>query len=722
MSSDNKLTSLVQQAASSIMMADASDLSEIENLDKLLDDINECVQQISQLPEGLKVRAGSAATSAGELMTKIFLKETEDAESSLKGVSETITALQDMVEQIDIETDPAKIKVKFPSSDDQAIPEPEAVQPEAESSEPQAQAQESKVEPTVIDEDDVELVSDFINESGEHIESAEAGLLEVENNPEDSNAINLVFRGFHTIKGMAGFLNLTEIGSLAHAAENLLDLSRKGQLSLVGPNMDVVFESVDMLKNMISSLQAAIDTDKVVPSVASLPQLLDRLKACSQGNSQEAAATPAEIPAATESIEKAPAEKPAPAVVGEEPKPQPAAQDTAKAKPAAVTDEKIKVSTSRLDNLVNMVGELVIAQSMVTQAAEASLAPEHQLCQNVVQQGKMVRELQELSMMMRMVPIQGVFQKMARLVRDLCQKSGKKVDFVTEGEETELDRIVVDQIADPLVHMIRNSIDHGIESAEDRVAAGKDIKGRVKLRAHHQGGNVVIEIEDDGKGLNKEKILQKAISNGVVSANQELSDSEIFKLIFHAGLSTAAKVTEVSGRGVGMDVVKKNIESLRGKIEIDSTLGKGTIFTIRLPLTMAIIDGQIVRVGQENYIVPIVSIDSCLRPEEKQISTITGKAEMVMVHRQLVPMVRMYDLFGVSSDSQNPEESSIVVVEEDGKKGCLMVDELLGQQQVVIKSLGGIGAIKGISGGAIMGNGKISLIVDVPGLLESAWQ
>jgi len=497
MSSDNKLTSLVQQAASSIMMADASDLSEIENLSALLEDISECVQQFSQLPDDLKARAGSAATSAGELMTKIFSKETEDAESSLKNVSETITALQDMVEQIDIETDPANIKVKFPSPDNQAKPEaeqPKEVQPEVESSDLQKQAQKSKVEPTIIDEDDVELVSDFINESGEHIESAEAGLLEVENNPEDSDAINMVFRGFHTIKGMAGFLNLTEIGSLAHAAENLLDLSRKGQLSLVGPNMDVVFESVDMLKTMITSLQEAVDGDKVVPSVPSLPQILGRLKACLQGNPQDAppAAPPAETPAAVESAEKAPTEYPA--VAPETPKLQQDVQEAAKAKPAVTADEKIKVSTSRLDNLVNMVGELVIAQSMVTQAAEASLAPEHQLCQNVVQQGKMVRELQELSMMMRMVPMQGVFQKMARLVRYLCQKSGKRVDFITEGEETELDRIVVDQIADPLVHMIRNSIDHGIESAEDRAAAGKDEKGRVKLRAHHQGGNIVIAI------------------------------------------------------------------------------------------------------------------------------------------------------------------------------------------------------------------------------------
>jgi two-component system, chemotaxis family, sensor kinase CheA len=700
---NNKLTNLVQQAATSIMMAEASDLSDVENLDRLLDEISECVQQVSHLPEDLKAQAGSATASAGKLMARIFSKETKNTEASLRSVSETIMALQDMLERVNTGADPKKIKVRFPSTIDNPKPLP--------------QAQDGEVEPTMIEEDNVDLFVNFIKESGEHIELLETGLLEVENNPEDIDAINLVLRGFHTIKGMTGFLDLVEIGYLTDAIENLLDLCRKGNLNLVGTNMDVVFESVDMLKTMISNLQTAINGDKVVPSVTSLSQLLGRIKICSQGNPKEIAAP---VPAsAEENIAKTPVEKSN--VVTEEAKQQQNSQDAAKAKHSAA-DEKIKVSTSRLDNLVNMVGELVISQAMVTQAVEASLAPEHQLCQNVVQQGKRIRELQELSMMMRMVPIQGVFQKMARLVRDLCRSSGKKVDFITEGEETELDRIVVDQIADPLVHMIRNSIDHGIESDEDRMSAGKSTNGRVKLRACHQGGNVVIEIEDDGKGLDKEKILKKAIDNGVISSGQELSDQEIFKLIFHAGLSTAAKVTEVSGRGVGMDVVKKNIDSLRGKIEIDSTPGKGTIFTIRLPLTMAIIDGQVVRVGQENYIIPIVSIDHCLKPKDKQISTVAGKAEMVMVQRQLIPMVRMCELFGIQDDRRDPQECSIVVVEGDGKKGCLMVDELLGQQQVVIKSLGGIGTVKGVSGGAIMGNGRVSLIIDVPGLLDIAWQ
>ncbi len=671
---------------------------------------------------------------------------------------------------------------------------------------------------------------DFITEAAEHIESVEAGLLEVENSPGDSEAINLIFRGFHTIKGMAGFLNLTEIGSLAHAAENLLDMGRKGELELTGNNMNVVFDSVDQLKSMMESLQDAVNGSLTVSSNPELPELIARLKACTQGEEVAQGAESSSTEGAGEAtstenkVEKAAEAEPQTSQVAEqaeqdgekaveesagesepvdsscesaeavedkdeaeqkpgevsetavkksaeqEPKAAVEQQEQAESrestasdaggvksdsgpvkkeeksdeagsgkeqsegggaakgasltKKAATSDEKIKVSTQRLDELVNMVGELVIAQSMVIQGVSNNnaLSQEHDLFGKINHQGKIVRELQELSMMMRMVPIQGVFQKMARLVRDLSQKSGKKVNFITEGEETELDRIVVDQIADPLVHMIRNSVDHGIEANEDRKQSGKEPIGTVKLRAFHQAGNIVIEIIDDGKGLDKEKILSKAISNGIVSESDNLSDQDVYKLIFSAGLSTAAKVTDISGRGVGMDVVKKNIESLRGKIDIVSEKGKGTTFTIRLPLTMAIIDGQVVRIGSQRYIIPITSIECCISPEEKDINTVAGRGEMAMVHGSLIPMVRLYSLFGVKPDTEVPHEASLVVVEEDGKRGSLMVDELLGQHQVVIKSLGGgLSNVAGISGGAIMGDGKVSLIIDVPSLLETAW-
>ncbi|MBW8002029.1 MAG: chemotaxis protein CheA [Planctomycetes bacterium] len=389
---------------------------------------------------------------------------------------------------------------------------------------------------------------------------------------------------------------------------------------------------------------------------------------------------------------------------------------------ATTIDEKIKVSTERLDNLINMAGELVIAQLMVAEEISTKLASDHSIKGKINHQGKIVRELQELSMSMRMVPIQGVFQKMARLVRDLSRKADKAVNFVTVGEETELDRSIVDKIADPLVHMIRNSVDHGMETAEERAKTDKDPIGKIELKAYHQAGHIIIEVKDDGRGLNKESILKKAITNGLVDEKQELSDDEICKLIFHAGLSTAKTITTVSGRGVGMDVVKKNIESLKGKVEITSETGKGTTFIIRMPLTLAIIDGQIVTIGPERYIIPINSIIESFRPTAEQLSSVQNKGEMVIVRGQLIPLVRLYKLFNTTPNTQDPTQALLVIVEEDNKKCCFLVDELLGQQQIVIKNLGeGMGTVPGISGGAIMGDGKISLICDVPGLMDLAW-
>ena len=768
MSDSEKLKDLIQHAASSITMANVEDLSDIEGLQSVFDDIASCIEEISDLSETVKDETASATSTASHLVKSLLAEQTDDADVSLKAVSDTVIALQSLTDQIERGTEPSEISVEFPtSSDAEDTTEPttdESADPQSAGTESEDAAdQEEEIAEFMIEDDDIELVADFITEAAEHIEAAEAGLLEIESNPEDSEAINLIFRAFHTIKGMAGFLNLADLGSLAHVSENLLDLSRKGELKLVGASMNVVFESLDLLKAMIAELKAAIEDTKIVPPTPALPALLEKLKACADGTlvtnetgpevKEQPATQPedtaaeatteesadalvaeetlpdVETPAAESTVDESPAPQqeaaPSPATPEKAPAPKPAvAKQSGGTKPKqAVTEEKIKVSTSRLDSLVNMVGELVIAQSMVSQDAEATLKADHDLNRNIGHQGKIVRELQELSMMMRMVPIQGVFQKMARLVRDLCQKSGKKVIFSTEGEETELDRIVVDQISDPLVHMIRNSIDHGIESEEDRVKAGKDPKGNVRLRAFHQAGNIVIEIIDDGKGLNRDKILKKAIDNGIVQPGQDISDQDIYKLIFHAGLSTAEKVTEVSGRGVGMDVVRKNIESLRGKVDIDSEEGRGSIFTIRLPLTMAIIEGQVVRIGGDRYVIPIISIVKSFRPTAEQIKTVGGKVEIAAIHGDLLPMVRLYKLLDVEPSSKDPTEASLVVVEEDGVKGCLMVDELLGQQQVVIKSLGeGVGMVKGISGAAIMGDGRVRLIFDIPGLLKLAWE
>jgi two-component system chemotaxis sensor kinase CheA len=690
MRNSGKLTELVEQASLAVNMVSPADLSEVEKLQAILDQIQQAIGQISDGPAQLLEQAKGTSGDAATQIEKILHKEVEDANKSIEVVSEAVLALQDLIEQItgdDTETE---------SEDVEAAPAPEAEEQAGTSG--------------VVMEEDVPLVLDFIAESGEHIESAEAALLELESKPDDDEVLNQIFRAFHTIKGMAGFLNLTDIGSLAHSAENLLDLARKGQLVLTGANMDLAFESIDMLKKMIAALKESIETGKPAPKQKQLTALIEKLKTSVGAQGQASTIETTQAQRKDKELERqmgGPSE--------------PKVEYAGGRARTQVNDEKIKVSTARLDNLINMAGELVIAQLMVAEEVKTNLASDHELSHKVVHQGKIIRELQELSMSMRMVPIQGVFQKMARLVRDLSQKADKTITFATLGEETELDRSIVDKIADPLVHMVRNSVDHGIEAPDDRRKVGKNTTGKIELRAFHQAGNIVIEIEDDGKGLNKDRILKKAIENGIVDAGQELSDEEIFRLIFHAGLSTAKKVTSVSGRGVGMDVVRKNIEALHGKVDITSAIGKGTIFTIRLPLTLAIIDGQVIAIGSERFIVPINSIVKTLRPTAGQLSTVHNRGEMVMVRGELLPLVRLYELLGAVPTSEDPTESLLVITEEDNRRACLLVDELLGQQQVVIKSLGeGLGKVIGLSGGAIMGDGRISLILDVPGLMELA--
>lgn len=696
MRNSDELTGLIEQASLAINTLSPADISEVENLQKILDQIGRSIAGISEGPAELLEQARGATSNSVEVLQEILQQEAEDTARSIETVSQAVLTLQSLIDQVN-----------------QAGEEPDSEDAEQDSA---ATIETVPQEATVIAEEDVPLVLDFIAEAAEHLESAEAGLLELENKPGDNEVLSQIFRAFHTIKGMAGFLNLGEIGSLAHSAENLLDGARKGEMILSGANGDVVFESIDMLKKMISGLKVSVEAGKPVSGHKGLPDLLAKLKASVDGQNPDAFLGSPEGRKKDEELDE---------ILLDESESKietgPEIRDITTKKRTTSGDEKIKVSTARLDDLINMAGELVIAQLMVTEEVNSKLTVEHDLARKVLHQSKIVRELQELSMSMRMVPIHGVFQKMARLVRDLSRKAEKDVVFTTLGEDTELDRSIVDKIADPLVHMVRNSVDHGIETKAERIAAGKTPTGRIELRAFHQAGNIVIEIEDDGRGLNKEKILKKAIENGIVDANQELSDDEIFKLVFHAGLSTAQKITSVSGRGVGMDVVKKNIEALHGKVDISSTFGKGTVFTIRLPLTLAIIEGQIVTVGDDRYIIPINSIVLSLRPTAEQLSSIQSRGEVVMVHGQIMPLLRLHKLFNTVPKTEDPTKASLVVVEEDNKRCCLLVDELQDQRQVVIKSLGeGLGRAKGVSGGAIMGDGRVSLILDVPGLMKLA--
>ncbi|WP_419811806.1 chemotaxis protein CheA [Bacterioplanoides sp.] len=387
----------------------------------------------------------------------------------------------------------------------------------------------------------------------------------------------------------------------------------------------------------------------------------------------------------------------------------------AKANNKGNENSSIRVSIDKVDSLINMVGELVITQSMLGQLGQDfDLTKLARLQEGLSQLEQNTRELQESVMKIRMMPISFAFSRFPRLVRDLGSQLGKKVNLVMLGENTELDKTVMEKIGDPLVHLVRNSMDHGLETTEKRLAAGKSEDGTITLNAFHQGGNIVIEIQDDGAGLNEQKILEKAIANGLVSEGQNLSSEEIHQLIFLPGFSTADAVSDISGRGVGMDVVRRNINELNGTIDVTSKTGEGSTFTIRLPLTLAILDGQLVQVADETYIFPLVSIVESIQLEKKSLNNITGSQQVMQLRDEYIPIVRLDEVFNLSRRSDDSDEEMLVVVESDNEKIGLVVDDLLGQQQVVIKSLEqNYQRVDGISGATILGDGTVALIIDI---------
>jgi len=387
---------------------------------------------------------------------------------------------------------------------------------------------------------------------------------------------------------------------------------------------------------------------------------------------------------------------------------------------ASTESSSIRVNTDKIDALINMVGELVITQSMLGQFGEEfDINNIDKLNEGLKQLERNTRELQENVMQIRMLPISFSFNRFPRLVHDLSSKLNKKIELKLSGESTELDKTVMEKIGDPLVHLVRNSLDHGIEMPADRIAAGKPETGTIHLNAYHEGGNIVIDIEDDGAGLNKERILSKAIERGIVKEGETLSDQQINALIFHAGFSTAEVVSNVSGRGVGMDVVKRNIHDLGGAVEVKSEEGKGSVFTIRLPLTLAILDGQLIRVGSQTYIVPLISIIESLQMKSESTKSIAGDAEVYSLREDYIPILRLHSVFNINCDSTKLDDGLLVVVEAEGQKVGLFVDDLLAQQQVVIKSLEtNYKKVEGVSGATILGDGTVAMILDVTSLIS----
>ncbi|RMH05937.1 MAG: chemotaxis protein CheA [Nitrospirae bacterium] len=697
----------------------------------------------------------------------------------------------------------------------------------------------------------------FFDESSEHVETIESGLLELEQRADDFDLLNRIFRAAHSMKGNAGMFGFTAISQLTHTMENVLDRLRNGEMRATRSIIDVLLQALDSLKALLEEargqgtadheaihaveerlvacqenmsaeecadtsapsvrrsesqrdaesrssarlvsiqwtplaevFQRGLDPSKLFQELSGLGRIrscrvaMDRLpvlelmdpevcylswsldletarplheiEAVFEFVREGSALTITEVPGEKSRAEERSEEeghKPIGQILVEEGAISPEKLEAGLAKQKRIgeilVEEKavttaqvsqalekqrrmdqaakakrgeassVRVDTEKIDKLINLVGELVITQSMLTDLGNKFTMPQLPLLQErLLQLERNIRELQERVMSIRMLPIGTAFQRFPRLVRDLAAKSGKSLRLVTSGEETELDKTVIEAIGDPLTHLVRNSADHGIEPPEERRAKGKPEQGTIALHAFHEGGNICITVEDDGRGLNRDKILAKARSNGLVNESEMLTDEQVWQLIFRPGFSTADQVTDISGRGVGMDVVKRNIEALGGTVSVSTQEGRGSRFLLKLPLTLAIMDGMTVRIGPELYIVPLLSVTETLRPKPTDLQTIGGRGEVVNLRGVWLPIVRLYEVFGTPPGVTDPCQALLVIVESEGERIAVLVDELIGQQQVVIKSLEqNYRRVEGIAGATILGDGRVALIVDVSGLV-----
>lgn len=571
---------------------------------------------------------------------------------------------------------------------------------------------------------DPEMVQEFLVEAREHLATVEAGMLRLERNTGDAEALHAVFRSFHTVKGLAGFLGACAIQELAHETESVLDWVRSGKLLLSPDLTDLILRSADELTRCLTAAEKQ--------PLNELPrcnaQLLSNLAAMTHGNGVRPdnginkeidkeidKGIDTEVVPTGEVVET-----PAEAALDQAPDVPAAGGQTGGAARVAAGGNVLRVEAAKLEYLVDMVGELVIAESVVRNDPLIARAEEPLLSRNLAQLARVVKEVQKTSMSMRMVAVGTLFAKMTRLVRDLSRKSHKIVELVTVGDEVELDRTIVEELADPMVHMIRNAVDHGLEMPEERLRAGKPEQGTIRIKAMHEAGDIVIELADDGRGLNAPKILAKARHIGMVGVNDSPDEEAIFLLIFEPGFSTADNVTDLSGRGVGMDVVRKKIQKLRGRVTIRSVAGQGCTFVIRLPLTLAIIDGLVVGVGSQRYILPMFAVREMFSPKSDTFVTLENRMEAAIFRDRLLPVIRLSRLLeGNKGETREGDGDGGVLIVAEGRDQlyCIAVDQLIGKQEVVVKSLGKTYRdVPAIAGGAILGDGRVGLVIDVNAL------
>lgn len=625
-----------------------------------------------------------------------------------------------------------------------------------------------------MDEFELELKTGFLEEASQLLSEVESCFLSLEIQPNDASLLDKIFRLAHNLKGSAKAVGFEEMGAFAHQFESLLLKVKNGEvkktsslISLLLRCNDFFHQSVDLLKSdvhaklnpgsLLEEIQAAMDGRSIetIPSENAPVETTANETDSIPSDQTDTLTTPVQENGAFTSLEEQPNEEEVAALLALETDAQlqkvedttgkdtvsisqnsPSSIDSndpksispplgasqgpsasseqkpedKKSSTAATVDESIRVSLARVDKLLNYVGELVILETVLKEQALNSNSP--LLRRSVHQIGKVTKEIQDLSMGLRMIPVKQTFQKMQRIVRDTSNLLQKKVNLILEGEETELDKTVLENLGDPLVHLVRNAVDHGIESPEKRKTAGKSEEGTLILKAFHQAGKLILEIRDDGGGINTEILMQKAVEKKILPPGKKLSHKEAVNLIFHPGFSTKQEVTEVSGRGVGMDVVKTNIESLQGEIQIETELGKGTTFRILLPLTLAIIDGMVIKCGEERFVVPLAQVHESVQPEAKDIQWNTGQLETFILRKEPMPLVRLAHTLGRRS-TVSATQAIAIVIRTTQKPFALLVDDILGQHQVVVKKLGPeLQGLKAFSGSAVLGDGKPALILE----------
>ncbi|GAB5517847.1 MAG: chemotaxis protein CheA [Rhodothermales bacterium] len=580
----------------------------------------------------------------------------------------------------------------------------------------------------VFAEDMLEIIDAFVVETREIFDDLDNDLLLLEHGSDNPDLVNGVFRAVHTVKGTSSFLGLKQLTDLAHHFEDVLNRIRRGQLTFNPAMMDVMLLAFDQMKQLLKQVEERqLVRLHLEPTVAALNAMAEGTYDASQKPEPVVVETATVAPEADPAIaSQAETQETA---VSEAASQKPAKQASPSEKAAPKRSETIRVEVSRLDNLMDLVGELVLSRNRLLQVVEdvqdgANTEEMIQALRDTTTQVDFISsELQGAVMKTRMVQIGRVFSRFPRMVRDLARGFEKQIDLILEGEETEVDKSLIEEIGDPLVHLIRNACDHGVESTEARVAAGKPAKGTVVLSAAHEGNHIVIRIKDDGAGIDADKMRAKAVEKGLMTQREadELSEAEAFNIIFRPGFSTAAQLSQVSGRGVGMDVVKTNITRLNGTITIDSVLGEGTTFTLKLPLTLAIIQSLMVRVARETYAIPLHAVIEVVAIEEDNVETINGH-EVIRLREQVMPLLQIKNLLDVPEQDDAEHRYAVIIGLAEHRVG-IVVDGLVGQKEIVIKSLGSyLKKTRGISGSTIMGDGSVILILDVGEVIRMASQ